>query len=42
MITVQIKVLLVTQGLIVRHGVLFSRAFSDQKTTLLYQNDPIT
>lgn len=41
MITVQIKVLLVTQGLIVRHGVLFSRAFSDQKTTLLYQNDPI-
>lgn len=42
MITVQIKVLLLTQGLKLRRGVLFSRAFSDQKPRLLYQNEPIT
>ena len=42
MITLRIKILLVTQGLKVRHGVLFSRAFSDQKPTLLYQNEPLT
>lgn len=42
MITVQIKVLPVTQGLKLRRGVLFSGAFSDQRPTLLYQNEPIT